>query len=92
MRAENVAIYVWKSITSKKHDAYEAKLEQFCRQFGWRNPKIYHNRAGGTVEAKELEDIARTLGAALSDCPHCQHPLQFIPFFAAARERMKEEL
>jgi len=66
MLAENVAIYVRTTITSKKYDGYEAQLEQFCRQVGWRNAKVYHDRAGGTVDEKELEDMARALGAALN--------------------------
>jgi len=65
-RAEDVAIYLRTSITSKKYDSYEAELKEFCGKVGWRNPKVYHDRAGGTVDEKELEDMAHALGAALS--------------------------
>jgi len=65
-RAEDVAIYMRTSITRKKYDAYEAELREYCRKVGWRNPKVYHDRAGGTVDEKELEDMARALGAVLS--------------------------
>jgi DNA invertase Pin-like site-specific DNA recombinase len=61
----DVAVYVRTSIVSTKYDTYKAKLEQFCRQQGWRNPRVYHDRAGGTVDEAELEKMARAMAEAL---------------------------
>jgi len=61
-----VGLYTRTSITTDKYDRYEKTLLLYCKQQAWGDVRYYRDRAGGTVDEKELEQMAKGFGEALS--------------------------
>lgn len=61
-----VALYTRTSITTDKYERYEKSLLLYCKQQGWDDVRYYRDRAGGTVDERELEQMAKAFGEALS--------------------------
>ena len=61
-----IGIYTITSIITDKYDRYEKALLLYCKQQGWGDVRYYHDRAGGAVDEKELEQMAKVFGEVLS--------------------------
>ncbi len=61
-----VGLYTITSITTDKYDRYEKKLLLYCYQQGWENLQYYRDRAGGTADEGELQQLAQAFGDIFS--------------------------